>query len=129
MRKLDEFYTNIEKETVTLECEVNKDNIKCVWRMYGQGHIIEPNERFIIESIGRVQRLTVSNLNLDDQQNIACNACKNGEEIVSTSGRIIVNCKYFLKLILIIISKKFTIYLNKRWSIRNRKRLRRHIIE
>jgi len=90
-RKLEEFYNNIEKETTVLECEVNKDNIKCVWRMYGQGHIIVPNERYKIEAIGRLQRLTVSNLTLDDQQNIACIACKNNEEIVSTSGRIIVN--------------------------------------
>jgi hypothetical protein len=71
--------------------------------MYGQGQVIVSDERFKIEAIGRVQRLTVSNLNLDDQQNIACVALKNKEEIVSTSGRIIVNCNYNFVFLIIFI--------------------------
>ncbi len=94
-RKLDEFYTDIEKGTVTLECEINKENTKCIWKRYGRGEIIVPDNKFRIESEGRIQRLIVSNLELDDQQNIACIALKNNEEIVSTSGRIIVNCNCF----------------------------------
>lgn len=96
-RKLKEIYTNIEKETVALECEVNKDNIECIWRMYGQGTLLN-KDKFKIDSFGRVQRLTIRNLELDDQQNIACIALRNNEEIVSTSGRIVVNCNLYLFL-------------------------------
>ena len=91
IRKLNESYTAAEKETIELECEVNKDNVKCIWKKYGKE--IVPDERTKIEVKGRVQRLIFSNLNLDDKQNITCVALKNNDEVASTSGRLNVNGK------------------------------------
>lgn len=91
-RKLEDSYTGVEKETITLECEVSKDNIKCVWKRYGK--VIEPEEdKIIIESIGRVQRLTIKNLTLQDKQNILCAAIKGrneDDELATTSSKIVV---------------------------------------
>ncbi len=72
-----------------MECEVNKDNVKCIWKKFGKQ--ILPDDRIKIEAIGRVQRLSMSNLALDDKQNIACVAIHKNEEVASTSGRLIVN--------------------------------------
>ena len=91
IRKLNESYTATEKETIEFECEVNKDNVKCVWKRYGKE--IVPNERTKIEVKGRVQRLILSNLTLDDKQNITCVALQKGDEVASTSGRLNVNGK------------------------------------
>jgi hypothetical protein len=115
---LKESYTATEKETIEFECEVNKDNVKCIWKKYGK-QIVE-DERTKIEVKGKVQRLILSNLNLDDKQNINCVALKNNEEVASTSGRLNVNGKQKMKMNFI-RACSVIYYLKKltRWSIRN----------
>ena len=91
IRKLEDLYTNIEKASIKLECEVNKENVRCVWKRYGKQ--IEEDDRIKIESEGRIQRLTISNLNLNDKQNISCVAVRgrnDEDELASTSTKIII---------------------------------------
>lgn len=91
VRKLEDTYNSIEKQSITLECEVNKDNVNCVWKRYGK--IIDEDDRIRIESIGRVQRITINDLNMQDKQTITCAAIKGrkiDEELASTSAKIII---------------------------------------
>lgn len=92
MKKLDESYTGVEKDLVTLECEVSKENTRCVWKKYGK--VIEADDdKIIIESIGKIQRLTIKNLTLQDKQNISCVAVKgrnDDDELASTSTKVLV---------------------------------------
>lgn len=91
LRKLDETYNGVEKQSITLECEVNKDNVNCIWKKYGK--IIENDERIKIENIGRIQKLTINDLNMQDKQTINCCAIKGrkvDEELASTSAKIII---------------------------------------
>lgn len=94
-----------------MECEVNKDNVKCIWKRFGKQ--IQPDDRIKIETIGRVQRLTISNLTLEDKQNISCVALHKNEEVASTSGRLNVNGKLKLKFIFYIFLFKINFI---RWS-------------
>ncbi len=97
VRKLDDTYNGIEKQSITFECEVNKDNVNCVWKRYGK--VIDEDDRVKIETIGRVQRLTIKDLNMQDKQTINCTAIKGrkvDEELASTSAKIII--KGYLKL-------------------------------
>jgi hypothetical protein len=91
IRKLQDSYTAVEKESIAFECEVNKDNVKCIWKKYGKQ--ILPDNRIKIEAKGKVQHLVISNLTLEDKQNITCVALHNGEEVASTSGKLNVNGK------------------------------------
>ncbi len=94
VRPLDDSYKAVEKDTLTLECEVNKDNVRCVWKKYGK--VVPEDERTRIESDGRVNRLIISGLTLADKQNINCVAVKgknDDDELASTSTKIVVNGK------------------------------------
>jgi uncharacterized Fe-S cluster-containing protein len=74
-----------------LECEVSKD-VNCVWKKYGKV-IDADNEKIFIESIGRVHRLTIKDVNMQDKQNITCCAIKGrkeDDELATTSTRIII---------------------------------------
>ena len=112
VRKLDDTYTAVEKQSVTMECEVNKDNVKCVWKRYGK--VIGEDERTRIEVDGRVHRITISNLNMQDKQNLACVAVKgrnDDDELAATFTKLVIKGK---KLILFVWVKKYLIYkLNK----------------
>jgi titin len=91
-RPLTESYTGVEKETLTLECEVSKDNVRCVWKRYGK--VVEDDERVRIESDGRVQRYIITNLTLADRQNLSCVAIRGrkvDEELATTNTKIAVN--------------------------------------
>ena len=91
VRKLEDSYTGVEKQTVTMECEVNKDNVRCVWKKYGK--VIDSDDKFVIESNGRVQKLTINNLTLQDKQNLSCVAIKGrneDDELASTSTKIVI---------------------------------------
>ena len=91
VRKLEESYTGVEKQSVTMECEVNKDNVRCVWKKYGK--VIDSDDKFVIESNGRVQKLTINNLTLQDKQNLSCVAIKGrneDDELASTSTKIVI---------------------------------------
>lgn len=106
MRELEETYTVIEKETIVLECEVNKENVNCVWKRYGK--LIEEDDRIKIESIGRINRLTIKDVNLQDKQTISCSAIKGrkvDDEIASTSAKLII--KGLLFCIKIVINLKW----------------------
>lgn len=97
VKKLEEVYNPVEKQSVELECEVNKDNVKCIWKKYGK-KIESDDEKIFIESIGRLQRLTIKNLSLQDKQNITCAAIKGkneDDELATTSARIIVQGNVF----------------------------------
>ena len=73
-----------------LECEVNKDNVKCEWRRYGKAMEFDP--RVLIEKDGRINRLSIMGLKLSDKQNVSCVAVKgrNDEEVASTATKILV---------------------------------------
>jgi obscurin-like protein 1 len=92
VRELKESYTGTEKENLSLECEVSKDNIKCVWKKYGK--VIEPVEGKIkIESNGRIQKFTLANLAMEDKQSISCVAIrgrKEDDELAVTNTKIII---------------------------------------
>ena len=92
VKELKEFYTGIEKDTLCLECEVSKDNVKCVWKKYGK--LIEPVDGKIkIENIGRIQKFTLSNLSMEDKQSISCVAIrgrKEDDELAATNTKIVV---------------------------------------
>ncbi len=89
-----------------LECEVSKDNVNCIWKRYGKE--IEQDDRIKIESVGRVQRLTIKNANMQDKQNISCVAIRGrkvDDELATTSTKIITKgkqmCLIFLDLIIV----------------------------
>lgn len=90
-------YNPIEKESSVLECEVSKANVNCVWKRYGKK--IEPeDDKIIIETEGRLQRLVLKNVNMQDKQNISCVAIKGrneDDELATTSTRIIVQGSHF----------------------------------
>jgi len=74
-----------------MECEVNKDNVNCIWKRYGK--IIENDDRIKIEIIGRIQRITINDLNMQDKQTINCCAIKGrkvDEELASTSAKVVI---------------------------------------
>jgi hypothetical protein len=104
VRKLKDTYEGVELQSITMECEINKDNINCVWKRYGK--VIEEDERITIVSTGRVQRLTIKDLNMQDKQNISCAAIKGrkvDEELASTSTKIVIKgIIFFLRLVSII---------------------------
>lgn len=89
-------YNPVEKESVVLECEVNKDNVNCIWKRYGKK--IEPeDDKVVIENDGRVHRLTLKNVTMQDKQNISCVAIKpknEDDELATTSTRILVQGKF-----------------------------------
>ncbi len=88
---MDDSYEAVEKETLTLECEVNKDKINCVWKRYGK--LVEESDRIKIESVGRVQRLIISNVNLQDKQSLSCVAIKGrneDNELATTSTKLTI---------------------------------------
>ena len=62
VKELRESYECVEREAVCLECEVSKENVKCVWKKYGK--VIEPDERIKIECIGMIQKTLQSMLNI-----------------------------------------------------------------
>lgn len=102
VRELDETYTVIEKETIVLECEVNKEQVNCVWKRYGK--VIEEDDRIKIESFGKIHRLTINDVNLQDKQTISCSAIKGrkiDDEIASTSAKIIIKGLKFNHIIMI----------------------------
>lgn len=91
VRKLKETYEGVERQSLLLECELNKDNVNCVWKKYGK--VIEEDDRIKIEVNGRTQKFKISNLMLSDKQNITCAAIRGRkieEELATTSSRIIV---------------------------------------
>ena len=91
VRKLNDEYTGVEKDTLTLECEVSKDNVRCVWKRYGK--VIEDDDRMKIESDGRVNKLIISNLTMTDKQNLTCVAVRgrnDDDELASTGTKLIV---------------------------------------
>jgi hypothetical protein len=91
VRPLAESYTGVEKQTLTLECEVSKDNVRCVWKKYGK--VVEEDDRVKIEVNGRVQRFIISDLTLSDRQNLSCVAVRGrmvDDELASTATRIAV---------------------------------------
>jgi hypothetical protein len=88
---LAESYSAVEKGTLTLECEVSKDNVKCVWKKYGK--VLEEDDRVKIEVDGRIQRFIISNLTLTDRQNLSCVAIRGrmvDDELASTATKIAV---------------------------------------
>ena len=106
-------YNPVEKESVVLECEVSKANLNCVWKRYGKK--IEPeDDKIIIETEGRVQRLVLKNVNMQDKQNISCIAIKGrneDDELATTSTRIIVQGSHFYTFLFFFIDIKFFLIL------------------
>lgn len=91
VRPLKETYECVEKETLTLECEVSKE-VKCVWKRYGKAIEVD-GDRVKIETDGRVQRLIIKNASMSDKQSISCVAIRGrneDDELASTSARIVV---------------------------------------
>ncbi len=89
LKGLNSSYQCEEKGSVVLDCEVNKPNTKCVWKRYGK--VIQPDDRFKIATDGCVQRLIISNANLNDAASITC-ACldKDNDEAETTSTKLSV---------------------------------------
>lgn len=91
VRQLKEVYQPVEKETLTLECEVSKDNVRCVWKRYGKE--IDQDDRVRVEVDGRVQRLIIENVTMSDKQSLSCVAVRGrniDDELASTVSRITV---------------------------------------
>lgn len=88
VKKLKDEYTVTEKDTLVLECSVNKDKVNCEWRKYGKP--LELDGRMNVERDGKVHRLTITGVSLSDKQNVSCVAIKNREDVASTSGKIVV---------------------------------------
>lgn len=54
-----------EGDTVTFTCEVSQDKVKPTWTKDGKKLV--PSEDVIIESVGKVHKLTLKNATLDDR--------------------------------------------------------------
>ena len=58
-------YNVMEKNTITLECEVTKPDRPAVWKK--AGNEIKPSDRFEMRVEGTKHYLTIKNAQLDDQ--------------------------------------------------------------
>lgn len=89
---MKESYNVTENESVTMECELNRGDKKCVWKRYGK--IIQDEERCTVEVDGLLQRLIIKDLTMFDKSNITCICIENsGKEITTTSTKLIIQGK------------------------------------
>ena len=76
-------YKVMEKESVTLECEVSKPDKKASW--FKNGQALEPSDRVVMRVEGTKHYLTINNSVLDDEAKYTIKV----DEAEST-GRLIV---------------------------------------
>ena len=72
-----------EKENATLSCEMNKENVKVVWKKNGQELKSDNRVKIVVDS--KVHQLIIENVTIEDKAEYSCVA---GD--VSTSANIIV---------------------------------------
>ena len=73
-----------EKEKATLSCEMNKENVKVIWKKNSQE--LKSNNRVKIVADSKVHQLIIENVTIEDKAEYSCVAAGD----VSTSANIIV---------------------------------------
>ena len=73
-----------EKEKATLSCEMNKENVKVIWKKNGQE--LKSDNRVKIIADSKVHQLIIENVTIEDKAEYSCVAAGD----VSTSANIIV---------------------------------------
>ena len=72
-----------EKEKATLSCEMNKENVKVIWKKNGQE--LKSDNRVKIVADSKVHQLIIENVTIEDKAEYSC---VSGD--VSTTANIIV---------------------------------------
>ena len=73
-----------EKEKATLSCELNKENVKVIWKKNGQELKSDNRVKIVVDS--KVHQLIIENVTIEDKAEYSCVAAGD----VSTSANIIV---------------------------------------
>ena len=73
-----------EKEKATLSCEMNKENVKVIWKKNGQE--LKSDNRVKIVADSKVHQLIIENVTIEDKAEYSCVAAGD----VSTTANIIV---------------------------------------
>lgn len=69
LKPLEDKEATVE-DTVTLACEVNKDNTKAEW--FKDGLPLKVNDKFRVSRDGRRHQLVISDLKLEDEAQYSC---------------------------------------------------------